>query len=229
KEQRVEFNDEVEWAVVNAGAHGFYRVRYDGGLFDSLRHGMQEKLSAVERFGLVNDTWAATQAGLTSLPDYLGLIELLRDENDVNVWTTVIGSTHHLYRILDDVQCVNLAQRLRDLLTPAVERLGWSAPAGESELDSQLRGDLIGDLGTLGDDPKTQDWARTLYAQYEAAADSVERNLVPALVAIVAHTGSIAEYEKFYGRFKSAQTPQEETRYLFALANFRAADTIERT
>jgi puromycin-sensitive aminopeptidase len=229
KEQRVEFNDEVEWAVVNAGAHGFYRVRYDSELFDSLRHGMQEKLSAVERFGLVNDTWAATQAGLTFLPDYLSLIELLRDENDVNVWTTMIGSAHHLYRILDDVQCVNLAKRLRELLTPAIERLGRSARTGESELESQLRGDLIGAFGTLGEDQETQDWTRTLYAQYEVSADSVDRNLVPALVAIVAHTGSIAEYEKFYGRFKSAQTPQEETRYLFALANFRAPELIERT
>ena len=58
----------------------------------------------------MNDTWAATLAGLTSLTDYLGLIDLLRDENDVNVWTTVIGSGHHLQRILDDAQCVDIGK-----------------------------------------------------------------------------------------------------------------------
>src|SRR5207247_9680137 len=57
----------------------------------------------------------------------------------------------------------------------------------------------------------------------------VERNLVPALVSIVAHTGTGADYDKFYSRFKNAQTPQEETRYLFALGAFRQPDLIDRT
>ena len=229
KEQRVDFDGDIAWAVVNAGGHGFYRVRYDGELIDALKQGLHNNLSAVERFGLVNDSWAATLAGLTSLTDYLGLIELLRDENDVNVWTTVIGSGHHLHRIFDDEQCRSLEMRLRDLFTPAVDRLGWSAKKGESELESQLRGDLIGGLGTLGDDKKTQERALDLYSQYEKSPDSVDRNLVPALVAIVAYTGAASEYEKFYARFKNAETPQEETRYLFALANFREPKLIERT
>ena len=58
---------------------------------------------------------------------------------------------------------------------------------------------------------------------------SVERNLLPALVSIVAHTGNSADYDKFYSRFKNAQTPQEETRYLFVLAAFRQPDLIDRT
>jgi hypothetical protein len=57
----------------------------------------------------------------------------------------------------------------------------------------------------------------------------VDRNLVPALISIVAHTGTPADYEKFYGKFKNAQTPQEEQRYLFALAGFRQPDLIDRT
>jgi len=228
-EQRVELGAEVDWAVVNAGGHGFYRVRYSGGLLEALKRELQNRLSAVERFGLVNDTWASTQAGLTSLTDYLGLIELLPAENDVNVWSTVIGSGHHLLRILDEAQCVELARRLGALLTPPVDRLGWAPRKGESELESQLRGDLIAALGTVAEDRKCQERARDLFFQYETAPDSVDRNLVPALVVIIAHTGNTADYEKFYSRFKTAQTPQEETRYLFALANFRVPDLIDRT
>jgi puromycin-sensitive aminopeptidase len=228
-QQSVELGDPVEWAVVNAGGHGFYRVRYGADLFDSLKHGLQVRLSAVERFSLVNDTWASTLAGLTSLIDYLSLIDLLSDENDVNVWTTVIGSGHHLERILDDPQCATLAKRLRTLLGPAVARFGWTPRQGESDLESQLRGDLINALGTLGDDKGCQERARELFALYEKSPDIVERNLIPALIAIVAHTGTAADYDKFYGRFKNAQTPQEETRFLFALANFRLPELIDRT
>ena len=201
-EQTVELGDTVEWAVVNAGGHGFYRVRYGADLFDSLKHGLQVRLSAVERFGLVNDTWASTLAGLTSLIDYLSLIDLLSDENDVNVWTTVIGSGHHLERILDDPQCTTLAKRLRTLLGPAVARFGWTPRRGESDLESQLRGDLINALGTLGDDKGCQERARELFALYEKSPDIVERNLIPALIAIVAHTGTAADYDKFYAQIQ---------------------------
>jgi puromycin-sensitive aminopeptidase len=229
KEQQVPFDGEIEWAVVNAGAHGFYRVRYDQSLLAALTQGMQEKLSAVERFSLINDSWAATLAGLASLDQYLEILDLLRDENDLNVWTTAIGSAHQLHRILDDAQSATLARRLRGLLARAVERFGWAPREGESELEKQLRGDLIGALGTLGEDRATQERARELYAQYEKSPESVERNMIPALVAILAHSGFAADYEKFYRRFKDARTPQEETRYLFSLASFREPKLIERT
>jgi puromycin-sensitive aminopeptidase len=229
KEQRISFADDIEWAVVNAGTHGFYRVRYSAELAGSLKRGRREILTAVERFSLINDAWATTLAGLGSLTDYLDLIELLRDEDDVNVWTTVIGSCHHLLRILDDGQCTALQMRLRALFAPVVERFGWSVRAGESELTSQLRGDLIGALGTVADDKPTQERARELFAACEKNPDVVDRNLLPALVSIVAHTGGGADYEKFSRKFKNAQTPQEETRYLFALGNFREPQLIERT
>src|SRR5581483_1003736 len=79
-QQTLELGAPVQWAVVNAGAHGFYRVRYDGELLGALKSGLAARLSPVERFTLVNDAWAATLAGLSPLPEYLDLIALLSDE-----------------------------------------------------------------------------------------------------------------------------------------------------
>jgi puromycin-sensitive aminopeptidase len=219
----------AEWAVANAGAHGFYRVRYSPALMSALQAEFGTRLRPVERFGVFNDVWATTLAGLTALPDYLALCELLREETDLNVWTTAIGSWHHVHRILDERQSVSLAERLRAILSPALERLTWAPRTGESELDRQLRGDLIGALGTIAEDKTCQERARSLHAEYEKDAGAVDRNLVPALIAITAHTGGAADYQKFYAKFKSAPTPQEEQRYLFALANFRRRDLIDRT
>jgi hypothetical protein len=130
---------------------------------------------------------------------------------------------------LDDKQCAVLEDQLRAVLTPAVERLGWTVKEGESELESQLRGDLIGALGTVADDKATQARARELFAAYEKNNDAVDRNLIPALISILAHIGTAADFAKFRERFKSAQTPQEETRYLFALANFGDPILVDRT
>jgi puromycin-sensitive aminopeptidase len=226
---RVELPNAPDWVVANAGGHGFYRVRYSSELAAALKEGLQDKLSAVERFSLVNDAWATTLGGLTSLTDYLGLIDLLRGETDLNVWTTVIISSHNLHRIFDETQDRSFQERLRRILTPAAERLGWSPREGEGELDRQLRGELINALGTVAEDKACQQRARELYAQYEKEPESVERNLVPALVSIVAHTGGAADYEKFHAKFKGASTPQEETRYLFALASFRQNDLVDHT
>ena len=228
-ELHIQLPEDLDWVVANAGGHGFYRVRYNSELMAAVKRELRSNLLPVERFNLVNDTWATTLAGLASLTDYLDLIDLLRDETDLNVWTTVIISSHHLHRILDDVQERLFQERIRAVFNPALQRLTWSPREGETELERQLRGELINVLGTVGEDKACQQRARELYAQYEKDPTSVERNLIPALVSIVAHTGTVADYEKFYAKFKTAQTPQEETRYLFALGSFRRPELIDRT
>jgi puromycin-sensitive aminopeptidase len=229
EELRIPLPAPPEWVVVNAGGHGFYRVRYTQDLLSRLTSNLYDNLSAVERFSLVNDTWAAALAGLTPLTDYLDLLRLFRDETDHNVWTAVLNSCHYLDRLLDPPQRPALQRFIRNLLGPITERLGWAPQAGEDELISQLRGELLGALGTLGDDAAIQAEARARYAQYKTDRRAVDRNVVPALVSIIAHTGGPAEYEEFRTNFKTAKTPQEEQRYQFALAGFRPAELFEQT
>jgi puromycin-sensitive aminopeptidase len=57
----------------------------------------------------------------------------------------------------------------------------------------------------------------------------VDASVLPALIAIVAASGGEAEYTEFWERFRAARTPQEEQRYLFALAGFRHPDLVRRT
>jgi puromycin-sensitive aminopeptidase len=228
-ETRITLPSPPDWVVVNAGGHGFYRVRYSPELLKRLTENLHSTLSAVERFNLVNDTWAVAQAGLVPMTTYLDLLRLFREETDHNVWSIILASGHYLYHMLDARQRPALQTFLRNLLTPLVQKLGWSPQAGEHELISQLRGELIGALGTIGDDKTIQAEARTRYTQYKQNPEAVDRNVVPALVAILATSGGAAEYEEFTTTFKTAKTPQEETRYLFALAAFRPADLFERT
>ncbi|HMH52378.1 MAG TPA: M1 family aminopeptidase, partial [Candidatus Acidoferrum sp.] len=53
--------------LINEGDHGFYRVRYSGELLERLLARLPDGLAPIERFNLVNDTWAATVAGLVPL------------------------------------------------------------------------------------------------------------------------------------------------------------------
>jgi puromycin-sensitive aminopeptidase len=219
----------TEWAVVNAGGHGFYRVRYAPELLQRLTQEPNLTLSAVERFNVVNDTWATTQADLTPLNEFLELLQRFKDESDHNVWSAILGASHYLFRALEPYQRPGFQAFVRRLVSPAASRLGWEPKPGESELTSQLRGELLAALGTLGEDKTVQSEARRHYDRYRQDRAAVDRNIVPALISIVAYTGGPEEYNEFVSRFKTGSTPQDEQRYLFALAAFRRLELLERT
>jgi puromycin-sensitive aminopeptidase len=150
-------------------------------------------------------------------------------ETDRNVWTVLAGSFAYVGRVIALESRPGLAALVRHRVGPAVERLGWEPEPGESELDGQLRGELLRLLGTLGDDPTTQARGRELYARHRNDDLAVDPNVLPALIAIVAWTGGEEQYAWFLERFKNARTPQEEQRYLYALAGFRQPELLGRT
>jgi puromycin-sensitive aminopeptidase len=161
--------------------------------------------------------------------EYLDLTGRFGEESDRNVWTALIGSWAYVNRAIAEAERSSLEALVRQRVAGAVERLGWEPQPGEDELERQLRGDLLRTLGTLGNDPETQERARSFYARYREDESAVDANVLPALIAIVAAAGGQSEYEEFLQRFKSARTPQEEQRYLYALAGFRQPDLIRRT
>jgi len=215
--------------LVNEGGHGFYRVRYSGELLERLLARLPDGLAPIERFNVVNDTWAAAVAGLVPLSQYLEMTTRFRGERDRNVWTILLGSLHALNRVIDAADRAHLERFVRALVGEAVAELGWAPRPGETELTRQLRGDLLRALGTLGNDSTAQARAVELYAAALAEARAVDPNVLPALIAILAHRGDVARYAEFVERFRTAKTPQEEQRYLYALTGFRSRPLIEQT
>ena len=118
---------------------------------------------------------------------------------------------------------------VRHRVEEAAERHGWEPQEDETELDRQLRGDLLRALGTLGNDEAVQARARTVFARYREDEGSVDANVLPAVIAILAASGGEGEYAEFLDRFKRARTPQEEQRYLYALAGFRQPELVRQT
>ncbi|HSB78259.1 MAG TPA: M1 family metallopeptidase [Candidatus Methylomirabilis sp.] len=228
-EGRVELPDRPDWVVVNEGGHGFYRVRYAAELQAKLAENPSGTLAPIERFNLINDVWASVLAGLAPVREYLDLTGRFREEDDRNVWTALLGSLVYLQRVIAPRSRPALEALVRDRLGPAVARLGWTPAPGEGELTRQLRGDLLRAMGTLGNDPAVQATAREVSLRCQDDSCAVDPNIVPAVIAILAHCGNAADYEAFLERFKTAKTPQEEQRYLYSLAAFRVPALLRRT
>ncbi len=228
QETTLDLPGKVEWALLNEGGSGFFRVRYSADLLQALTKGARE-LKPIERFGLVSDVWAATVAGLKPLNEFVAMARLFRDETDLNVWRALAGGLNYLDMIMNDAQRPALAKAVCAVVGPAAARLGWTAGASEDELTRQLRAMLLGILGTLGEDHEVQTHARELYAEWSREPAKADRDLLPHLINILAHTGDSARYEEFKKNFKAARTPQDEQRYLFSLANFRAPELLRQT
>jgi puromycin-sensitive aminopeptidase len=220
---------DFESVLVNDGGHGFYRVRYSAELLNLLFNQGLEHLAPIERFNLVNDCWASVLAGLMPLSEYLDFTGRFRNERDKNVWAVLIGSFHTLNRIIAAEDRPHLESFVRDRLSPAVNDLGWSPRPKESELTTQLRGDLLRTLGTLGNDAAIQARAAELLSLESAQQLSMDAGVEVALVAILARTGDAARYDRYLNQFRTAPTPQKEQRYLHALALFQPPALVERT
>jgi puromycin-sensitive aminopeptidase len=213
--------------VVNAGVHAFVRVDYDDELLGRLTADLTS-LSTDERTQLVDDTWAAVVAGRRSAVDFCRFAESFREETELPVWQSLLQSLGWCERFLSDGPREHFRSWIRGLLWPAMDRIGWEPRDGERELDKPLRGALMAALGILGADPHA--FGMAMEIERESRGDGqVDPSLVAASVGIVAAGGTPEDFERYLEAMRSARTPQEELRYLYALPEFRDAMLLDKT
>jgi hypothetical protein len=213
--------------VVNAGGAGFYRVQYD-------EHGLRalaktfETLDTLEQFNLLSDAWASVVAGRTGLGDFLVVAEAVQGETDPDVWAPVAGALRFLDHVVDDGTRSQLAAYTRALVGPAFAALGWHRRPHDSERLATLRGTLLGMLGTVGHDPDVRRQCCELHAAWLSDGEALDPDLTSAIVAVTAAAGGAAEFDAFLARHREPANPQEEVRYLYALAGFEQPALAER-
>jgi puromycin-sensitive aminopeptidase len=211
--------------LVNAGGSGFYRTAYPDATVDVLcRH--LGSLTPLERYNLVSDSWAVALAGRGGLPGFLGVARALGDagESDPSVWSVVLGAFGLLDRVVPDDGRATLAAATRALFGPVASRLGWDPSPNDAERTPALRASVLRVLGTIGEDAEVRAEAARRFA-----AGPLHPDAESAVLDIVAATGGAAEFDAFLDRYRAPANPQQENRYLYALASFDDAELARRT
>jgi aminopeptidase N len=212
--------------VVNAGGHGFYRVRYAPEVRERLVARLSE-LAPLERYGLVADLWAFVLAGDEPAAAYLDFVRTLGTEEEPVIWEAMLGGLDAIDRYAAAGDAV--APLVRDLAGPQAAELGWSARRREGDLERRKRRVLLTALGRLGQDPATRQMAREVFARVGKKPGSIDPDVERAAVIIVAGSGTAEEYEQCLERYRGAGTPQEEMAYLRALPLFPDRSLAEQT
>ncbi len=223
-EARVELPSANAAVVVNSGGHGFMRVAYDATLRSRLVGAELDSLTIIDRYNLVDDAWNEVVAGRLSAFDFLTFVEGFGAERDLAVWQVMGIGLRGAGRLVEGDAYAAFQQRVAALVAPVVAELGWAPEAGEGELRSKLRGLLVGMLAVLGDDTDAQARCRSILTDGAAHPE-----MVAAATMAVAATGDERDYEQFRQSFLNAATPQEQLRFLYALAEFHDADLMTRT
>ncbi len=228
---KVEIEGSIDFVTANKGGHGFYRTRYSDEMFDGLLHHL-ESLDDIERYGLVSDTWAFVRSNQSPASDFLDLVGEFEAETEQAIWSVIIGGLAAIeHHALDEDARQAFEEFVRNLVGPALDRLGWQPSDGESDLDRKRRGSLIVAMGNLGNDEATISKARELTGDLLDGA-SLDPEVATAALAVFSRHGSADDYATLWDTYQNATTPLDQVRYLRAVAGVEtdelAIQTVDR-
>ncbi len=214
-----------EWIQPNTWGDGFFRTRLPvAGALALVEAGRPP----LERFMLLDDLWAAILAGRAEPSDALALIERLSPiETNPSVWRRIAGILGDVDRLAGPdtaaaarATAVAVANERLDAIGAEVARTGEPT----DERVRSIRSVCFALAGSVGADATVQATARQLF--HDGVGDASLRS---ASTDVVAHTASHDEHAAIEQRWRSAASPQDELRYLHALADTPDLTDLERT
>jgi puromycin-sensitive aminopeptidase len=223
---------DATWVFPNGGGAGFYRFALDDGAIGRLAPAVATGLAPEERLNLIGNQWALLKAGIGSVTAFATLVRGFAGEQDRAVLEAISQRLSWLDgHVLADADRPRFAELIRLLFAPELAALGWDARADEPVDVRVKRAAVIGALGHLAHDGAVIDEARTRLERYFADRSTLEPNLVPVVANLVARDGDAALYERFLERKRTSATddPEEEERFLYALASFETEELVDRT
>ena len=221
----------ARWYFPNGGATGFYRVAMDDTSLQALVGVVQEALAPHERLMLADNQWTLLKAGAVSIDQFLNLLAGYRSEADRAVVALLADqlSWLSLHAVADETRAA-FETFVADYYREQFATLGWEPRPGELVDERLKRAAIIGALGAIARVRTVRTEARLRLERYLTDRASLDPNLASVVVGLAARDGDAALYERYLERKRSAATdPEEEQRFLLALAAFEVPELIQRT
>jgi puromycin-sensitive aminopeptidase len=212
-------------SVVNAGGSGTYRLRYQGPLFDQIASNL-DSLTALERYNLVSDTWAATLAGVSALDDFLSLARRLKGEPDPNVWGVVTSAIGMLELAIAPTEMSKLEEFVRELFRPELERIGFDAQPDEIPEIPRARSAFVTVLGTIGADEEVRTKVLAAYKDSVEGTEALPADTAEAILQVASWCGDAETFASMRTHVEHPVDPLDQWRHLLAMSFTRDPDLI---
>ena len=218
----------ADWFKPNPSQTSFFRTLYTEGMIDALSTPLRRReLAAKDRFGVVNDVFATTEAGLTTSVAALKLVESLREEPDFVVWSALSGGLGSINAIVEDEATRNKLDTFGLwLIQPNVARLGWEPKLDEPAFDTLMR-PLVLQLAVRYDDETVTAQSQRHFETYMAGG-ALDPDLRTVALYAAARHGGTPQFEAILEKYKHEESPQVKMSLLSSLGRFRKLPLIHR-
>jgi len=149
KSQKIKCGDVsgAKWLKLNAGQHVPIRVLYPAATIQNLAANVQS-LSALDRMGLLSDTYALCKAGCLEPVNLVELLKGFRGETNDKVWSVLSACLGGLDKIikqgLEPSTATAFTSFAGGLVSPAFAAVGWDIREGDDDNHKFLRSTLVG-------------------------------------------------------------------------------------
>jgi puromycin-sensitive aminopeptidase len=221
-------------AKINNGQTGFYRVNYS--------HEMQQKqiemidngkFSAVDRMGLLADSFETTRSCYQSVSEYLDLLSHYDDEHQLPAWEIISGSLGTIRATLsvDDTSTelrVAMKPWIKNFIKPQLKKLGTVEIKNEDHLDTLLRPLIVG-MAAGSDEPSVLAFVTSSYASRLAEGESsIDPNLRGIVYATIARLGGLEEFEQLLKMYKETTSSDEKLSLTAGITSFEQSEVHAR-
>ncbi len=218
-----------DFVVANAGGHGYFRVRYQPATLESLLDRL-DQLDDLERFCLLDDTWAFVESGESEIGHFLALADAYREETELSIYQRLLRHIdkvgHHL---IDDEIRPQFEKWVAYLLQPAFDRLTWDHKPDDTDLTRRLRGQLVGALGRLASVDEVIANSQRIGLAWLSDPNGLDPDVAQASVVTLATTKGDELWDSLWEAYEETDNPQRQLRVLHAIASAGFETTIDAT
>jgi aminopeptidase N len=208
------------WIDANAGATGYYRVRYQGDAAKKIMAAAKQ-LDVRERMALVSDEMALIEAGDAPLADGLAMIPALAADPERHIFRSALDVTRLVRSdLLDDAAHAKWEKFIAKTYGARAKQLGWKSKAGESDDTRQVRPTVMALVAIGAEDKALQAEAVKLARAWLADHKAVDADMVGVVLGAAAHHGDRKLYDEVLDAAKKAPDREERARLVGTLGAF---------
>jgi aminopeptidase N len=185
------------------------------------------KLSALDRLGLLADSYETAKAGYASTVDTLKLLEAYEDEDNTFVWDVITNVLAGIRSTMRDEDLREAMKPLgRKLAAAQVARLGWDAKEGESHFDTLLRPTVLGLAAVSDDEAVVAEALKRFHAMQKP--EDVAPDIRGIVYGTAARKGAAKEFDKLLAMHTASKNSEDRDTLSAALTAFEQPELYQK-
>uniref|UniRef100_A0A0N5BM54 Aminopeptidase n=1 Tax=Strongyloides papillosus TaxID=174720 RepID=A0A0N5BM54_STREA len=220
-----------EWIKLNSETTGFYRVKYNEDMLNSLIIAFHDKtLPVLDRFGIASDMFALVKIGELDGQHYLKLFEASIQEEEYVVRNIIDQDIETLSHVLSRYENSDIIKYFNSFvienMIPLANKLGWESQDDEDVRIPQLRALVLSRLARSGHQP-TIEIAKEKFYNYYIDKKDIDPNLRNLIYSVIGKEDGIEGIKKLQEIFETVNFSEVERSCIIGMAQTKDIKLLE--